>query len=73
MKNKKKKKCKVYIIESELGWGQKIEGEKEFDTPEEARKFCKKYNNKHCPPLAVTPDWYMYARMEGQEEFGMIR
>ena len=63
---------KVYIIESERGWGQRVEGVEEFATPEEAEKFCREYNSKHNPPMDTTPEWYMYARMEGQE-FGMLR
>lgn len=63
---------KVHIIESEAGWGRKISATKEFGTKEGAISFCKDYNNKYNPP-GPTPDWYMYARMEGQKEFGMFR
>jgi len=63
---------KVYIIESEAGWGQKVDEVKEFDTREEAEQFCRDYNNKHNPPSNNTPDWYMYAKLEGQG-FGMLR
>lgn len=64
---------KVYIIESERGWGQKTEDTLEFDTREEAEGYAREYNRKHNPPLDHTPDWYMYARVEGQQEFGMLR
>ena len=64
---------KVFIIESERGWGQRVDGTKEFTTRKEAAEFCKEYNNKHNPPMDVAPDWYMYARIEDQKEFGMIR
>jgi len=63
---------KVYMIESERGWGQRIDEVKEFPTKEEAEQFCRDYNNKHNPPMDVTPEWYMYAQMEGQEP-GMLR
>lgn len=63
---------KVYIIESESGWGQKVEEEMEFPTQLEAEQFCKDYNNKHNPPMEKTPDWYMYAKVEGQD-YGMLR
>jgi len=63
---------KVLIIESERGWGQRIDEVKEFPTQEAAYQFCKDYNNKY-NPIGETPDWYMYARLENQEEFGMIR
>jgi hypothetical protein len=65
---------KVYIIESEAGWGQKVEETLEFPTREEAEKYCREYNNKHNPPRDATPGWYMYARLEGQDPFsGMLR
>jgi hypothetical protein len=57
-------KTRVYIIESETGWGQKIDEVKEFDTPDEAKKFVKEYNDKYNPP-GPTPSWYMIARLEG--------
>lgn len=63
---------KVYIIESEKGWGQKIDEVKEFPSREEAEQFCRKYNAEHNPPMDETPEWYMYARLEGQG-FGMLR
>lgn len=55
-------KTKVYIIESERGWGSKIDEVKEFDTPELAATFVKDYNDKHNPPGPV-PDWYMVASL----------
>ena len=58
---------KVLIIESERGWGQKIDEVKEFATREEAEKFCREYNDKYNPPMDSAPDWYMYARMEDHE------
>jgi hypothetical protein len=63
---------KVYIIESERGWGQKVDEVMEFPTREEAEKYCREYNSKNNPPMAETPEWYMYAKLEGQE-FGMLR
>lgn len=57
-------KTKVYIIESERGWGSKVDEVKEFDTPEEAAKFVKKYNDEY-RPSGPTPDWYMIAKLEG--------
>jgi hypothetical protein len=53
---------RVLIIESERGWGQKIDEEKEFDTLEAAEAFIKDYNKGNNLPEA--PDWYMYARLE---------
>lgn len=56
---------KVFIIESELGWGQKVDEVLEFPTKEEAEKFCKIYNDKYNPP-GPAPNWYMYARLEDE-------
>ncbi|MGD9381595.1 MAG: hypothetical protein PVI03_04050 [Candidatus Thorarchaeota archaeon] len=55
---------KVYIIESERGWGQKVDEVKEFETREEAVAFCKDFNkdNNQFP----VPDWYMVAKIEGE-------
>ena len=63
---------KVLIIESERGWGQKIDEVKDFATREEAEKFCCEYNDKHNPPMDSAPDWYMYARMEDHERGGSM-
>lgn len=52
----------VEIIESERGWGSKVDEVKEFRTEAEARAFVKEYNDKYNPPLAITPDWYMIAK-----------
>ncbi len=64
---------KVYIIESEAGWGQKVDETKEFPTREEAIEWAKAYNNKHNPPRDTTPSWYMYAEVEGDKTLGMLR
>lgn len=54
-------KIEVLIIESERGWGQKVDEVKEFDTLEEAEKFVKEFNSYN--NLKVVPDWYMYAEI----------
>lgn len=64
---------KVLIIESERGWGQKVDEVKEFPDYAEAEKFCREYNSKHNPPMAMAPDWYMYARIEGDCSMTMMR
>ena len=56
-------KVRVIIIESERGWGQRIDDVKTFDTEEEADKFIKKFNSGN--NKAEVPDWYMYARRAG--------
>lgn len=55
-------KIKVYIIESESGWGQRVDETKEFDSKEEAEKFVKEYNEKYNSKKEV-PIWYMYATL----------
>ena len=54
------KKFKVLIIESERGWGQRVDETKYFDTKEEAEKFIEDYNKQNNEDKV--PDWYMYAR-----------
>lgn len=52
-------KVRVVIVESERGWGTKIDEIKYFDTKEEAEKFCKEFNKDN--PTDHVPDWYMQA------------
>ena len=55
---------KVAIIESERGWGRKIDEIKTFDTYEEAIQFQKRFNQPSEEDYAKTkcvPDWYMQA------------
>ena len=63
----------VEIIESEKGFGQKVDEVKPFPNREEAEAFCSEYNTRYNPPKDQTPDWYMYARIQGDRTFGMIR
>lgn len=55
---------KVEIIESERGWGQKVDQVKEFATREEADAFIKEFNKDN--NKSIIPDWYMYARIQGE-------
>jgi hypothetical protein len=50
---------RVDIIESERGWGQKVDEVKYFDNFDEASNFVKNYNSANPPGPA--PDWYMMA------------
>ena len=55
---------KVAIIESERGWGSKVDEVKSFDTYEAAIEFQKKFNAPNDEDYAKTgkvPDWYMQA------------
>ena len=51
----------VHIVESERGWGQKIDDVKEFPTLGEAKAFVLEFNSAN--DLAYVPDWYMYAEI----------
>jgi hypothetical protein len=51
---------RVTVIESEAGWGQKVDEYRRFETKEEAEAWVKNYNAKN--NLPQTPDWYMYAQ-----------
>lgn len=53
-------KFKVALIESERGWGQKVDEIREFDTYDEAEKFIKEFKAENVEDNV--PDWYMYAR-----------
>lgn len=60
------KKYVGYVIESEAGWGSKVDETKEFDTKEAREQWVKDYNDKYNPdmgkPGASVPNWYMVAR-----------
>ncbi len=57
-----KTEYKVIIIESERGWGSKIDEVIYFETADDAADYAdiynKTYNNKD-----YVPDWYMYAEV----------
>lgn len=52
-------KFKVNLIESERGWGSRVDEVKEFDSYPEAEKFIEEFNAENTESSA--PDWYMYA------------
>lgn len=55
---------RVSIIESERGWGTKVDEVKLFSDEHTAKDFCNDYN-KDLPDGSV-PDWYMIALYEGR-------
>lgn len=59
---------RAYVIESESGWGSKVDETKEFATKLERDNWVKDYNDKYNPDMGKpghrTPDWYMIARAE---------
>lgn len=58
-------KIKVVIIESERGWGQRVDEIKEFDDKPTAKAFVKEFNAEN--DKEVVPDWYMYAYIQGED------
>lgn len=58
---------KVFIIESEAGWGSKIDEVIDFPTLEAAKEFVETYNRKHNPGMYEipwdVPNWYMIAQL----------
>ncbi len=52
---------KVYLIESERGWGSRVDEVLEFDSKEEAEAYIKEFNSKNT--ASSVPDWYMYATL----------
>ena len=54
---------RVEIIESERGYGQKLDEVKYFDTKQNALSFCSDFNK--CNVSDSAPDWYMQANYVG--------
>jgi len=52
-------KFRVDLIESERGWGQRLDERKYFDSADEAWKFVEDFNSKN--DKDSVPDWYMFA------------
>ena len=56
------KDVKVIIMESEIGWGQRVDEVKTFTgetASQDAEDYVTKFNSKN--DKDVVPDWYMYA------------
>jgi hypothetical protein len=52
------------LIESERGWGQRVDETKEFKSEKKRDDFIKEFNASN--NKSTTPDWYMYAQ-KGQD------
>ena len=52
-------KFKAAVMESERGWGCRVDEIKEFDTEQERDEFIARFNAQN--DSTVVPDWYMYA------------
>ena len=54
---------RVRVIESERGWGSKVDSIEYFDTEAEAWAFEKSFNADNPPAVnGIAPDWYMQAQ-----------
>lgn len=53
------KAFKVELIESERGWGSKVDDYMICLTEEDAKEFKKEFNAEN--NKSTVPDWYMYA------------
>jgi hypothetical protein len=54
----------VNIIESERGWGSKVDEVLEFtgkNSREQAVRYCEEFNKQNT--ATVAPDWYMVAQL----------
>lgn len=54
------KNWEVALVESERGWGSKIDEYKYFETEKQANEFVKEFNSKN--DKDYVPDWFMYAK-----------
>ncbi len=61
-KPKTGKKTRVNIIESERGWGSKIDEVRTFPSLEEAEAFVTEFNSHNTEE--TVPDWYMRAEVD---------
>ena len=51
----------VWLIESERGWGQRVDEKRHFDTYEEAKAFVNEFNSHNNED--TVPEWYMFAKI----------
>lgn len=51
----------VHVIESERGWGQKIDEVRIFPSLEEAEAYVTEFNSRNTKD--TVPDWYMRAEV----------
>lgn len=62
-----KYRWRVDIIETERGWGSKVDHSKTFQTEKEATEWSAAYNKKYNNE-PVVPAWYMYASAPQKEQ-----
>ena len=55
----------VEMIESEAGWGSRLDERLYFAEEEVAKQFVERYNKKWNNSSTV-PDWYIFARFAGE-------
>lgn len=57
----------VYLIESERGWGTKVDEVKTFETYDEAMSYVEEFN-KDYDFYGATPDYYYIAQYRGEDD-----
>lgn len=58
-------KYQVNMVESEAGWGSRIDEKKYFDEDQQAKDFVREYNQQYNNQSTV-PDWYLKAEYVGE-------
>jgi hypothetical protein len=62
---------KVYLVESEAGWGRRIDEEVEFMTREEAVRYTEEYNRAfNSGP--IRSEWSMIAMVERDDGYSVL-
>ncbi len=62
---KRSTKTRVLMIESEAGWGQRVDEIKTFPSRAKAVAFAEAYNRRH-NTAPTAPSWYVKAEVEGE-------
>ena len=60
LNEKKSGSWAVVMLESERGWGSRVEDTVYFETKDEAEVFRKEYNEQHNNE-PIVPNWYIVA------------
>lgn len=62
---------KVYIVESEAGWGRRIDEEGEFMTRKEAVRYAEEYNRSFNGG-PIRSEWSMIAKVEREDGYSVL-
>jgi hypothetical protein len=61
---------RVFLMESEAGWGRRLDEEVEFLTREEAVRYAREYNARYNGG-PISSEWSIIAEVEGDDRAGM--